>query len=161
VADLRAKTGGQGVDVVLNSLAGRLLQESFNCLREFGRFVEIGKRDLEQHSGLDMYPFTRNVSFMSVDLRSWGNRRGTRVSLILQKLMQLFEQKQIRPVSPITVFPISKLEKAFRTMQAGQHIGKIVVSVSEQDSVPVSPHPSSMLIDLGIMSSLASDDTGS
>ncbi|PYH88738.1 polyketide synthase [Aspergillus ellipticus CBS 707.79] len=139
--EIHARTAGQGVDVVLNSLAGRLLQESFNCLREFGRLVEIGKRDLEQHSGLDLFPFTRNVSFASVDLLTWQARRGPEVARVLAAVGQLLETRRIRPVHPLTVYPISAIEKAFRTMQAGQHMGKIVISVDPQDLVPVVERP--------------------
>ncbi|KAH6635388.1 polyketide synthase [Chaetomium sp. MPI-SDFR-AT-0129] len=140
-AGVRAQTrGGRGVDVVVNSLAGQLLQESLGCLCEFGRFVEIGKRDMLGHSGLDLYPFLRNVSFMSVDLPAWMDRRGEVISRVLREVVALLEQKHIAPVSPVTVFPVSEVEKAFRVMQAGQHMGKIVVSVGEEDSVPVLPH---------------------
>ncbi|KAI2885910.1 hypothetical protein CBS11852_8117 [Aspergillus niger] len=139
--DVHLRTDGRGVDVVLNSLAGRLLQESFNCLAEFGRMVEIGKRDLEQHSGLDMYPFTRNVSFSSVDLLTWQSRRGADISCVLQSLSKLLGEKKIMPVYPLTLYPITQIEKAFRTMQTGQHMGKIIISVGEQDTVPVVERP--------------------
>ena len=36
-------TGGEGVDIVLNSLAGDFIPESLRLLRPGGRFVEIGK----------------------------------------------------------------------------------------------------------------------
>lgn len=46
------QTGGRGVDLVLNSLAGELLQASVRCLREHGRFLEIGKADLSNNAAL-------------------------------------------------------------------------------------------------------------
>ena len=39
-------TGGQGVDVVLNSLAGEAINRNLRVLRPFGRFLELGKRTL-------------------------------------------------------------------------------------------------------------------
>ena len=39
-------TGGQGVDIVLNSLAGDFISASFSALGRGGRFIELGKRDL-------------------------------------------------------------------------------------------------------------------
>jgi NADPH:quinone reductase-like Zn-dependent oxidoreductase len=53
---IMAKTGGKGVDVVLNSLSGKLLKASWDCIASFGRFVEIGKRDIEQNKALNMAP---------------------------------------------------------------------------------------------------------
>ena len=41
-----ALTDGRGVDLVLNSLTGPLMDASFRVLARGGRFVEIGKRDL-------------------------------------------------------------------------------------------------------------------
>src|SRR5207249_7340117 len=43
-------TGGKGVDVVLNALAGEAIPMGLSCLAEFGRFIEIGKRDIYQNS---------------------------------------------------------------------------------------------------------------
>ena len=44
--DLMKATGGRGVDIVLNSLSGALLQASLRCVARNGRFIEIGKADL-------------------------------------------------------------------------------------------------------------------
>ncbi|KAI8944006.1 hypothetical protein F4801DRAFT_287483 [Xylaria longipes] len=63
-----AATGGHSVDVVLNSLAGPLLQASFDILARFGHFFDIGKRDLEGNSALEMETFSRHTSFSVVDL---------------------------------------------------------------------------------------------
>ncbi|RHZ48345.1 hypothetical protein CDV55_100373 [Aspergillus turcosus] len=143
---LLAKTDGHGVDVVLNSLSGRLLQESFNCLCEFGRFVEIGKRDLELNSRLDMHAFTRNVSFSSIDLLKWGTNRKKDVARVMKEIGKLLGSKVLAPISPITTYPIESIENAFRTMQAGQHIGKIVLTIGPESMVPVvSAKPAFML----------------
>ncbi|MEU4954816.1 zinc-binding dehydrogenase [Streptomyces lavendulae] len=50
-------TGGQGVDVVLNSLAGEALVRSLGLLKPHGRFIELGKRDFLQDSPLPLGPF--------------------------------------------------------------------------------------------------------
>ncbi|XXH01409.1 ubiquitin-specific protease ubp2 [Hypoxylon texense] len=61
-------TDGQGVDVVLNSLPGELLRSSFEACANFGRFVEIGKRDILDNGLLDMATFGKSVSFIVFDL---------------------------------------------------------------------------------------------
>ena len=63
-------TGGRGVDLVLNSLSGELLHMSWKCVAEFGRMVEIGKRDLLGRAKLNMDLFGSNRSFFGVDLAS-------------------------------------------------------------------------------------------
>ena len=53
--DILRATGGRGVNVVLNSLAGDKLQASVRVLAQHGRFLEIGKVDLSNNSNLGMY----------------------------------------------------------------------------------------------------------
>jgi NADPH:quinone reductase-like Zn-dependent oxidoreductase len=66
--DVLNATNGRGVDMIVNSLVGDLLHASWGCLAPFGRFVEIGKRDLVDAGRLDMSQFARNAQFISFDL---------------------------------------------------------------------------------------------
>ena len=68
VPELMSATGGQGVDIVLNSLSGELLHASWNCVAKFGKMVEIGKRDFMGHGTMKMEPFGGNRTFVGVDL---------------------------------------------------------------------------------------------
>lgn len=61
-------TSGKGVDVVLNSLTGDLLHESWQACAAFGTFVEIGKRDISNGGRLDMQVFSRAATFTAFDL---------------------------------------------------------------------------------------------
>lgn len=135
-AGIKARTSGTGVDVVLNSLAGPSLQAGFDCVADFGRFVEIGKRDLEQNSRLDMLAFTRNLSFSSIDMVAWQRGKREQISRALKHVMSLLETNAIRLVGPISTYPIPDIERAFRVMQSGQHVGKIVATVAGEDLVP-------------------------
>lgn len=62
------ETDGQGVDIVLNSLSGELLHASWKCVAEFGKLIELGKRDLVGFGQLNMEPFLANRSYCCVDL---------------------------------------------------------------------------------------------
>ena len=62
------ETGGRGVDFILNSLSGELLHATWSCVAEFGRLLEIGKRDLIGSGRLDMKPFLANRSYCCVDI---------------------------------------------------------------------------------------------
>lgn len=68
--DVKAATGGRGVDVVLNSLAGELLHASWKCVAPYGKMLEIGKRDFIGKVKLDMDLFEANRSFIGIDLLS-------------------------------------------------------------------------------------------
>ena len=61
-------TSNRGVDVVLNSLTGDLLHDSWQACAEDGRFVEVGKKDIIDNGKLDMQVFTRGVTFTAFDL---------------------------------------------------------------------------------------------
>jgi NADPH:quinone reductase-like Zn-dependent oxidoreductase len=63
---LRA-TGGRGVDVILNSLTGEMLDESWRICADGGIMVEIGKKDIVDRNSLSMEPFDRNCSFRAMD----------------------------------------------------------------------------------------------
>lgn len=58
-AAILERTGGAGVDVVINSLSGSLLKATWDCMARFGRFLEIGKVDIEAARRLDLTPLTR------------------------------------------------------------------------------------------------------
>jgi acyl transferase domain-containing protein/NADPH:quinone reductase-like Zn-dependent oxidoreductase len=61
-------TSERGVDVVLNSLTGDLLHDSWSACAEFGRFIEVGKKDIVDGGKLDMSVFERGVTFTAFDL---------------------------------------------------------------------------------------------
>lgn len=136
-ADIMSSTSGKGADVVLNSVAGPLLQETWNCIARFGRFVEIGKRDLEANKNLEMAPFARSASFAAIDLIEIGTHSGRTVTRVLRDVLNLLDKKYIQPISPLTAYSIQDIEKAFRTMQTGKHIGKIIIKPNEGDMVKV------------------------
>lgn len=141
---VRAMTQGKGLDVVLNSLAGPLLQESFNCIAPFGRFVEIGRRDLELNSSLEMGAFSRVGSFSHIDLNALGEHKGPQINRALKDIIRLLEKKAITTVEPITIYPLSDIGKAFRLVQAGKHMGKIIISVKPDHLVPVRGIPTDL-----------------
>ncbi|KAH6871612.1 putative polyketide synthase [Thelonectria olida] len=137
--EIMARTGGKGVDVVLNSLAGPLLRATWDCIARFGRFIEIGKRDIEQANIISMAPFARCVSFASVDLMSMFDHRPEQFFELIQIVGRLVADKKIGAVTPINAYSITELEQAFRMMQEGRHMGKIVLEPREGALVKVLP----------------------
>lgn len=137
-AGVRAMTpGGRGVDVVMNHLAGPLLKATWECLAPFGRFLEIGKVDMEAARRLDMTPFTRCVSIYGIDILQLGKYKGHQVRRALESAIRLREQRAVGVVGPIISYSISEMEKAMRAMQGGTHMGKIVLTLRQDDLVKV------------------------
>ncbi len=125
--DILELTEKQGVDVVLNSLAGEAMVQNFKVLRPFGRFIELGKRDFYENSKLDLKPFRNNITYYGVDADQLLEFEQERSSELMLEVMALFEQGVFRPL-PYTVFQASEVNSAFRFMQQSQHIGKVIVS---------------------------------
>jgi NADPH:quinone reductase-like Zn-dependent oxidoreductase len=130
-------TGGEGVDVVLNSLAGEFIPKSLSTLRPGGRFLEIGKVDFLQHTRLDLWLLRNNISFFAIDLSEHLLKRPDLCKAVLREALQHFEEGSLEPL-PFETFPISRAVDAFRHMAQAKHIGKVVVSL-EEDNVPVVP----------------------
>ncbi|KAL4894008.1 hypothetical protein BDV59DRAFT_201321 [Aspergillus ambiguus] len=133
------ETDGQGVDVVLNSLAGALLQASWGCIKTFGRFVEIGKRDIHQNSHLGMYNFRKNATFTAFDMVTVFEERPKAGHKMLSDGLGLFLRGEVSPPKALHVFPYSQVEKAFRTLQLGKQPGKVIIVPDENDNVLVKP----------------------
>ncbi|PGH10855.1 hypothetical protein AJ79_05215 [Helicocarpus griseus UAMH5409] len=143
-------TGNKGVDVVLNSTSGEMLAESWDCVASFGYHIELGNTDTDKSQYISMAPFKRNVSFASVDLLVIANERPKVFHSVLDKVIALLAQGVLKPVQPLTVFPINRLESAFRLMSERKHIGKVVLDFSEHSMVQAvlpSPPPTQLKSD--------------
>ncbi|KAF6813125.1 polyketide synthase [Colletotrichum sojae] len=127
--DVLAATGGRGVDVVLNSLSGELLHASWGCVAEFGKMIEIGKRDLIGNGKIALNGFLPNRSYHGVDLGHLIDVKPKEGNRLFEKIVELYEQGHITPIKPIKIFTAETVEECFRYMQKGQHIGKIVLKM--------------------------------
>ncbi len=139
VEGIRRLTNGRGVDVVLNSLAGPLLLSTWASIAPFGRFVEIGKRDIHQNSRIPMDPFRRNVSFASVDMITVFERNQSLGARVFQESCTLVHEGKIQPPQPITQVSYAEVQRAFRMLQTGAASGKIVLTPGQDDQVLVEP----------------------
>ncbi|KAI5457747.1 hypothetical protein BGZ63DRAFT_474832 [Mariannaea sp. PMI_226] len=138
---IREATDGKGVDVIINSLAGDLLHETWKCLAPFGRFIEIGKRDILSNTRLEMAKFASNCTFSSVDSTLIAAERPKIMTGVLATVMDLLSKQIIHPIGPITTVGISEVEIALRKLQSGKTTGKIVVSHSIPNEQVKATHP--------------------
>ncbi|TAQ88229.1 hypothetical protein B7494_g3462 [Chlorociboria aeruginascens] len=138
-----AATSGKGVDVVLNSLTGELLHESWKALAEFGTFVEIGKRDISDSGRLDMQVFTKATTFTAFDLTDlfWSRNDAQRRvwQRLLYRSVELLREGKVKVISPLKVFPASEIIQAFRYFSQSSRMGKVAVSFEQAATIPVVP----------------------
>ncbi|MCZ0992639.1 MDR/SDR family oxidoreductase [Streptomyces noursei] len=126
-AKFRAATGGRGVDVVLNSLTGELLDESADLLTSGGVFVELGKTDLRRPEQFD-------GRYRPFDLAEAGPDR---LGEILAAAAATAE-----PL-PVTAWRLEHAPAALAHMSRAQHIGKLVLTL------PVPPDPDGTVLVTG------------
>lgn len=136
--EVMERTGGEGVDLVLNSLAGPFIPASFELLRDHGRFIELGKRDYLADRRLGLRPFLRNLSFSLVDLFSMFHRRPQAVRALAREVVARFEARELEPI-PHRTFPIAAAADAFHVMANAEHIGKLVLSLEDRENAPIAP----------------------
>jgi NADPH:quinone reductase-like Zn-dependent oxidoreductase/acyl carrier protein len=129
--DVKALTGGEGVDIVLNSLAGEAARAGLSALAPYGRFVEIGRRDIYENAPLGLGPFRSNLSYAALDLERMCRERPAVVGARLARLMDRIAAGEVEPL-PVRVFPIGVVGEAFRYMAEARHIGKIAISLSPE-----------------------------
>ncbi|MFE2872691.1 type I polyketide synthase, partial [Embleya sp. NPDC059259] len=125
----RAATGGRGVDVVLNSLAGEFVDASLRLLADGGRLLEMGKTDLRDpdvvrtdHPGIGYRPY---------DLMTVAPEH---IRVLFDALMPLFGSGVLVPV-PVRSFDVRRAPEAFRFMSQARHTGKLVLRMP----VPLDP----------------------
>lgn len=135
---IKHATNGRGVDVVLNSLAGDSLLASWESLAPFGRFVEIGKKDILENASLPMLPFHKSVTFSAFDGSVWLAERRDEAERVIATIMDLFEKNIFHCARPLNLYPISHIQKAFSEIANGKNSGKIVLDVRSEAIVPVS-----------------------
>lgn len=109
-------TEGQGVNLILNSLSAEKLQASIRCLSLNGRFLEIGKLDLNNNSPLGMAVFLKNITFHGILLDSVLNGDTDIIREVTTLVLDGIKCGVVRPL-PTTVFSENQVEQAFRYME--------------------------------------------
>ncbi|KAK1141874.1 Mycolipanoate synthase [Aspergillus melleus] len=130
-------TNGVGMDLVLNSLSGELLHTSWKCVAPYGAMAEIGKRDMVGRGKLALDPFEDNRAFIGGDIARLLVTHKSTVARLLQLMVDQYLNGFFKPITPITTFNAEDAEDAFRFMQKGTHIGKVVIKFPEEDTLPL------------------------
>ncbi|WP_432097458.1 SDR family NAD(P)-dependent oxidoreductase, partial [Streptomyces sp. bgisy100] len=137
-----AATGGRGMDIVLDSLSGELVDASLRLLPRGGRFLEMGKTDIRdpqevgaRHAG---------VRYRAFDLGEAGQDR---IGQMLGEILELFERGVLHPPR-VTAWDVRRAPEAFRHLGQARHIGKVVLIM------PSAPHPEGTVLLTGATGTL-------
>jgi phthiocerol/phenolphthiocerol synthesis type-I polyketide synthase C len=133
--EVRRLTDGRGIDVVLNALAGEAMERGIACLAPFGRFVELGKRDIYANNLIGLRTFRDNISFLAVDADQLLCHRPDLAAQIMARVSKGLIAETLQP-PPVSVFEATDVREAFLLMQRSGHIGKVVVRAPKLPGVP-------------------------
>ncbi|PIJ35587.1 polyketide synthase [Mycobacterium heckeshornense] len=121
----RAVTGGRGMDVVLDSLAGDFVDASLRLVAPGGIFLEMGKTDIRDPNAVAQQQ--QGVRYRAFDMFEPGR---TRMHQYLLELAKLFDDGVLRPL-PVTGFDIRRAPAALRYLSQARHVGKVVLTMPD------------------------------
>jgi NADPH:quinone reductase-like Zn-dependent oxidoreductase len=124
---IRAATGGEGIDLVLNSLTGETIAASLSVLRPGGRFLELGKTDLWDQPRVDA--FRPGVMFFPIALDRMMAEEPQAVKSLMDEVLPQFAEKTLEPLQ-LRTFPMPRVVDALRHMARAEHIGKVVIQAA-------------------------------
>jgi NADPH2:quinone reductase len=130
VGAIKARTGGEGVDLILDIIGGDYLQRNLACLAVDGRLVQIAVQGGPK-SEINLLPIMlKRLTITGSTLRSRSVAEKAAIAVALKsRVWPLLQAGQIRPVIH-AVFSFEDAPQAHRLMESSQHIGKIVLKVA-------------------------------
>ena len=93
---------GNGVDVIINSLAGEHLLASWECIAPFGRFIGISKK---------------NVSFNALGFSVWMRDRPRIIHDSMEDILDLISKKELHAARPLHLYRCSERLQIFASRE--------------------------------------------
>ncbi|KAL5381606.1 hypothetical protein DPSP01_007054 [Paraphaeosphaeria sporulosa] len=141
-------TDGRGFDVILSTSTGSMMHESWRHLAPRGRFIDVGRVDVQNGATLSMEVFRRNALYASFDLSIMARQDADFCSRLMREVNEMITTGVLHPISPVKTFDISELESALMYFSQGKHIGKVAVTYTvEEAPLKIIPHKPSARFD--------------
>ncbi|KAG5683715.1 hypothetical protein PVAND_012980 [Polypedilum vanderplanki] len=137
------ETNGKGVDYVLNSLFDDKMLASVKCLAKFGVMLEIGVADILKGTKTDLKYLEKfaTIKWVKIDR---VDRKSPEITNTIEHIKRDISSGIVKPLSR-TVFDAKDIAKAFQYMSTGNHIGKVLIKIRENENdeatVPINVTP--------------------
>ena len=129
VAAVREATGGRGVDVLLDMVGAPYFARNLECLAVEGRLVQIGVQQGPKAELNLLAVMQRRLTVTGSTLRPRTVAEKGRIAAALrERVWPKIEEGKVRPVLHARL-PLAEAREAHRIMEAGAHIGKLVLLV--------------------------------
>lgn len=124
-----AATEGQGVNLVINTVGGTVFAECIRCMGFEGRLAMVGYVDNTLIADIDLQALhSKRLTLFGVsNKKRSADQKAEHVPAFKQQILPLIEQGKI-PTLVDRVLPFGDLAQAKSVMEAGEHIGKIVLA---------------------------------
>lgn len=140
---IRQENGGQGVDIVLDSVGGRLFRKGWKLLRPMGRYVLYGFAAVAGRKGVSkikalvesasvplIYPpslVSKNISLIGFNLFFLFDKIEY-LQKTMRQLLSWYDKGIVKPVIG-AVYPFEKIQEAHNFLQSRQSTGKVVITI--------------------------------
>lgn len=130
VAEIKRLTDGKGVDVILDMVAGDYIGRDLQCLADDGRIVMIAMLGGTKADQLDLNAMMRRrLTLTGSTLRPRDAAfKGSVADALRANVWPLFEAGKLKPVIHAT-FPLADAAKGHAMMEAGEQVGKIMLTI--------------------------------
>ncbi|RMZ66475.1 polyketide synthase [Pyrenophora seminiperda CCB06] len=134
--DIRRLTEERGMDIVLGN--PEVLQQSWSCIAPFGRFIDVGEKDVFVSTAngskeITIPSTTKNTNFTSLNFQELAH--SPQFANIFEQVLLLVEDSKVTTTQPLAVFSQSDVEQAFRTLQENKMAGKVVIEMRTEELV--------------------------
>jgi putative PIG3 family NAD(P)H quinone oxidoreductase len=129
VAEVMAATGNKGVDVVLDMVGGDYVQRNLRVLAPYGRHVSIAMQK-GRNVEVDLFQImSKRLVMTGSTLRQQGVAAKGQIAKAVQKnVWPLIKRKKIRCIVD-KIYPLAEAQKAHEHLEAGHHVGKVILKV--------------------------------
>jgi putative PIG3 family NAD(P)H quinone oxidoreductase len=130
---VRDATGGHGADVILDVIGAKYLSRNLAALATNGRLLVIGLQG-GRRAELDLSALLgKRAAIIATTLR-WRSaaEKAAIVAAVREHVWPLLESGDVRPVVD-RVLPIVEVAEAHRVVEAGEHVGKVVLTMPSRD----------------------------
>ncbi|PWY83393.1 KR-domain-containing protein, partial [Aspergillus heteromorphus CBS 117.55] len=124
-------TDGQGVDVVIGSLASPSYFDFSECLSHCGRIVDISLEVPRGSANAIPRKQVKSMSHTSFNVSDILQRKPDFVHRCFKKAVKCYLEENIKPPQPLRTFQAGDVEEAFRSFRDPERAGKRVVELTE------------------------------
>ncbi|MFF4603776.1 NAD(P)H-quinone oxidoreductase [Streptomyces sp. NPDC001339] len=129
VQEIRKATDGQGADVILDIIGAKYLQRNVKALAVSGRLAVIGLQGGVKAELNLAALMAKRAAITGAGLRARPlNEKAAIVAAVREHVWPLIVNGQVRPVVDRTL-PLAEVAEAHRVVDAGMHVGKVVLTV--------------------------------